>query len=170
MLLLRYDRPWKTSASNLENRNMFFTTLKDGLPRVYVSKAATLLSQHSEVINYNGWHQIAAIMPFKSCNLSEILLFIDGKKVSTFVSNDTPLHFQNLGRLEIGGVGFAGTDISTLFPSWKPFVGNIDEVHLWQSRMYPKQLRYPPFCQFDQGQNSRCIAIGKVITSKRSSI
>ena len=164
MLLLHYDRPWKASASGLDSKNMFSITLKDGLPRVYVSKAASLLSQHSEAINDNGWHQIAAIMPHKSCKLSEVLLFIDGKKVSTSLTNkDTPLHFENFGHTSIGGVGFAGTDLSNLFPSWKPFVGYIDEVYLWQRRVYAKQLRTAPIRRFKRRQDSKCTPTGRVV-------
>ena len=163
MLLLHYDRPWKATASGLENRNIFSITLKDGLPRVYVSEAATLLSQHSEAINDNGWHQIAAVMPHKSCKLSEVLLFIDGKKVSTRLTKDTPLHFENFGHLSIGGVGFAGTDLSNLFPSWKPFVGYIDEVYLWQRSINEKELRRAPIRRFKR-RNSKCRPTGKVVT------
>jgi hypothetical protein len=164
MLLLHYDRPWKATASGLENKNMFSITLKDGLPRVYVSKAATLLSQHSEAVNDDGWHQIAVVMPHKSCKLSEVLLFIDGKKVSTRLTNDTPLHFEYFGQLSIGGVGFARTDVSNLFPSWRPFVGYIDEVYLWQRRVYAKQLRTAPIRRFKRRKNSKCTPTGKVVT------
>ncbi|GFH57818.1 hypothetical protein CTEN210_14294 [Chaetoceros tenuissimus] len=164
MLLLHYDRPWKADASGLENRNIFSMTLKDGSPRIYVSKAATLLSQHSEAINDNGWHQIAAVMPYKSCKLSEVLLFIDGKKVSTSVTKDTPLHFENFGHLSVGGVGFAGTDVRNLFPSWKPFVGYIDEVYLWQRRVYARQFRTAPMRRFKRRKNSKCTPIGRVVT------
>lgn len=62
-------------------------------------------------------------VPSEVCSLSEVNMFIDGKRINTsVVDDDEVLFFVGFGSLFIGGTGFSALNQAE-FPSWKPYIG-----------------------------------------------
>jgi len=102
MVLVHYDRIW-TSAKKAE-MNMFSLTLDNGKPVLYASKTSRIKPMNTGMspLNDGGWHQVAVSMPSKGCSLSEVKIFIGGKRINTSVDNDEVLFLVGFGALSIG--------------------------------------------------------------------
>jgi len=147
MVLVHYDRAWKSGAS--AQKNIFSLILDNGKPVLYSSKTSTLKPLNSGMapLNDGGWHQVAVSMPRSGCRLSEVKMFIDGKPVATSVKNDDILFFVGFGSLSIGGTGFSFF-VQADFPSWEPYTGLLDEVNIWARTIWQKQLKQSPMKNF----------------------
>ena len=88
MILLHYAPLWKLDQG--VDRNIFSLTLKNGRPKVYASPKSTLTAG-GEPLNDGNWHNIAVIMPYESCPLSAVRIYVDGIQRPTSVSNGRKL-------------------------------------------------------------------------------
>ena len=69
-------------------------------------------------------------MPKDGCQLSEVLIYVDGKRVKTRVEgSDLSLHFNQAVRLGFGGLNYSNKAFDAL--DAKPFVGEMDEISIW---------------------------------------
>lgn len=103
--------------------------LNDGVPEVVISKSQKMAATGTK-LNDGKWHQIAVSMPHDGCLLSEVEIFVDGKKSETRLNgSDRKLHFNQAVRVGLGGLNYSHKGFDQL--PVKPFVGAMDEVSIW---------------------------------------
>jgi hypothetical protein len=103
--------------------------LDDGQPVVAISKTKTL-KLNTTKLNDNQWHTIKVSMPHDNSKLSDVTVAIDGKKVSTLLTNgDTNIRLNQAMRVAIGGKGYGHNAMKNV-PAIN-FTGLIDNVSLW---------------------------------------
>jgi len=137
MILVHYGFNFGTRSS----KNMFTLTLKNGTPMLYVASNAILIPKREYYLNDNTWHHIAVSMPTESCNLSDIIMYVDGKVIETTVKKDPNIFFITSGRLSIGGFGYSHESYESNFPHLSPFVGRVDEFYMWGRAINTDDLR-----------------------------
>ena len=137
MILIHSGPTWSTDTP----KDIFTLTLDNGAPALYASKGSVLrpIDFDNIVLNDGGWHQIVVSMTHRSCLLSEVSLFIDGKRVQTSATEDRHLFFINHSQISVGSLGYSATSEKD-FPNWSPFHGNIDEVEVWGKNIKRKDL------------------------------
>ncbi|AQQ09934.1 Laminin G domain protein [Sedimentisphaera cyanobacteriorum] len=124
MVLINTGSIWGSNVRNFLNLN-----LNNGLVQVEASKSSSLLAR-SERLNDSKWHHIAAVMPEDGCQLSEVLVYVDGKKCETKLKGaDTKLYFNQAVRLSFGGLGYSKKAFDSLGVS--PFIGMMDDISVW---------------------------------------
>ncbi len=112
-----------------ELKKFFNLHLNNGVPEVMVSENQCLVAEGAG-LNDGQWHHVAAVMPKDGCQLSEVLIYVDGKRVKTRVEgSDLPLHFNQAVRLGFGGLNYSNKAFDAL--DAKPFVGEMDEISIW---------------------------------------
>jgi hypothetical protein len=90
----------------------------------------------------NNWHHIAVSMPFDNCLLSQVEVYIDGKKKDySVVGVDDYMFHTTSGRCSIAGFGYASDIYEKIFPSVKPFIGFIDEFKLYTRGLTKMDLK-----------------------------
>ena len=83
-------------------------------------------------LNDGKWHHVAVSVHSDSCELSNVIMYIDGKPAeTTATSDDDYLYFMTSGRISIGGFGYTSKRYESEFPHLSPFFGKIDEFQLW---------------------------------------
>lgn len=112
---------------------MFTLTLDEGRPAVHISGESKLVaSDINMTLATNVWQHLAVSMPRKSCRLSEVRMFVNGKRVDTFIKGPDPrLFFVTAGSVSVGGFGFSHSEMETLLRNHTPYTGLIDEVYVW---------------------------------------
>ena len=133
LILFHYDHKFNGNSRD----NNFSMTLAYGQPKLYSSSTSVLQPAIPINLNDGRWHHIAVTMIRRSCLLSEVLMYIDGKSVRTQAINDDYLYVSSYGSLSIGGLGYSNTK-ETEFPSWRPYEGVIDEIYVWDRRIWPR--------------------------------
>ncbi len=79
-------------------------------------------------------------MPKESCRLSEVLIYVNGKKAVTRIKkgSDITLNFTKSMRLSIGGLGYTNKAFNKL--NVKAFKGLIDEVCIWTRSISAEEI------------------------------
>lgn len=104
-----------------------------------MEKKNRLIGANGVRLNYGYWHHIAMTMPRENCFLSQIYLYVDGKKVDTHIhGQDNEIHLTNSGVLALGGYGHAENVQTGFFP----FLGKIDEVYVWTRSLSSKEVEH----------------------------
>jgi hypothetical protein len=113
--------------------------INNGLPEVVISEDHNLLAL-TEKINDGNWHHLAVTMPKESCRLSEVLIYVNGKKTVTRIKkgSDITLNFTKSMRLSIGGLGYTNKAFNKL--NVKAFKGLIDEVCIWTRSISAEEI------------------------------
>lgn len=128
MILIHYGH----NFSGRSSKNIYTLTLQNGNPMLYISRTAILQPKMKYDLNDGNWHHIAVSMPRKSCNLSEVMMFVDGKAINTITDkNEANIFFVTSGRLSIGGFGYSHNSYEENFPHLSPFIGRLDEFYAW---------------------------------------
>lgn len=122
------------------SKDCFLLTLNDGVPNLYTSPKKKLFAVASTAINDGTWHHIAVTMPKKSCFLSEVILYVDGKKVTTNVDADDHVFHVTSGRMSLGGFGYSSSYYEEIFPQTKQYVGLMDDFKLWSRTIQDSDL------------------------------
>lgn len=133
MILFHYDHKFNGNSRD----NNFSMTLAYGQPKLYSSSTTVLQPALRRDLNDGEWHHIAVTMTSRSCLLSDVLMYIDGKLVSTRVADDDYLYVSTYGSLSIGGLGYSNTQ-QTEFPNWRSYEGVIDEIYVWDRNIEPR--------------------------------
>jgi hypothetical protein len=133
MILFHYDHKFNGNSRD----NIFSLTIAYGQPKLYSSSTSVLQPIIRNNLNDGKWHHIAVTMRSRSCLLSEVLMYIDGRSVSLRVTNDDYLYISTYGSLSIGGFGYSNTKQSE-FPTWRLYEGAIDEIYVWDRRIRPR--------------------------------
>ncbi len=89
MILLHYAPRWNLNQGGV--KNIFSMTLKGGRPKLYTSQTSSLTAG-GETLNDGKWHNIAVIMPYESCPLSNVKIYVDGDQKTTSVTDDRRLY------------------------------------------------------------------------------
>ncbi len=111
-----------------ELKKFFNLHLDDGAPAVVVSDSQRLVGEAR--LNDGRWHHVAAVMPKDGCRLSEVMIYVDGKRVKPLIEgSDLPLRFNQAVRLGFGGLNYSNKAFDAL--DAKPFVGEMDEISIW---------------------------------------
>lgn len=133
MMLLHYGATYSGSKAS---KDILTLTLNQGVPNLYTSSKKRLVPIASiEKLNDGKWHHIAVSMPKKSCLLSEIIIYIDGKKISAATDKDENIFFVTSGRMSIGGFGYSSSQYESMFPEIKPYVGLLDDFQVWSRKI-----------------------------------
>lgn len=141
------------------NKDIFLLTINEGNPFLYMSEDSYLTSEDDLNLDDGEWHHISISMPSDSCLLSEVFMYVDGKKVETFVTGpDKNIFYITSGSLSLGGWGYSsdifGVDI---FPDVENFEGMMDEFRLWGGTKVPKSTLKSTFNKhFAQNIDMKC--------------
>ncbi len=123
-LLVNSASCWNPVLKGFLNLN-----LNDGVPEVMIAPAQRLVVDGVR-LNDGAWHHIAASMPHDGCKLSEVGIYVDGKRVKTrLTGSDRPLHFNQSARLGFGGLNYSSKAFDAL--PVRPFEGALDEISIW---------------------------------------
>lgn len=126
-----------------KNKDIFLLTLKSGNPIFYVGEENFLHAAQGDLeLNDDEWHHISISMPSDSCQLSEVLMFVDGERIETTVTGaNKPIFFITSGQLSLGGWGYSNARFGDqAFSKMKKFVGMMDEFQLWGGRTVSETL------------------------------
>jgi hypothetical protein len=127
MILVHYG-----GTSSKSGKDIFTLTLNNGIPILYRSRASRFKPVFQYHLNDGKWHHVAVSMSENSCKLSDVIMYIDGKRAdTTATSDDDYLFFMNSGRISIGGFGYTSERYESEFPHLSPFFGKIDEFQMW---------------------------------------
>jgi len=128
VILVHYGHAFTENST----KNMYTLTLKKGTPNLYISPTAILEPVKRKLnLNDGNWHHIAVSMPTKSCKLSDVIMYVDGKVIETTTETETNIFFTTTGRLSIGGFGYSHISHEDIFPHLSPYVGKLDEFYMW---------------------------------------
>jgi len=120
---------------------MFTLTLSNGNPILYASPLQRLEPASAFHLNDNKWHHVAVSMPSPSCQLSEVLMYIDGRVVATKTPQKNPIiFFVTSGRMSIGGFGYSNERFEDALPNLSNFVGGIDDFFMWTRTIEEQDL------------------------------
>lgn len=136
MIVIHYGNNFTAKS----RKNIYTLTLSDGNPRLYLSAKSILQPRKNYNLNDGKWHHIVVSMPRPSCNLSDVVMYVDGQSVSTKAQNDINIFFVTSGRLSIGGFGYSHKGFDTVFPHLSPFLGKIGEFFLWSRALQRKDV------------------------------
>ncbi len=133
MILVHYGSIFDGTKTS---KDFLTLTLNEGIPNLYTSVKKRLipLDFHGG-LNDGKWHHIAISMPRKSCLLSDIIMFVDGKKIDTAAEKDSHIFYGTSGRMSIGGFGYSSKNYEDMFPRVTPFIGLIDEFQFWSRKI-----------------------------------
>jgi len=138
MVLVHYGQNF---GNTISYKDMFTLTLNNGTPILYSSPESALKPLNKDNLNDGQWHHLAVSMPKKSCRLSVVDMFIDGKNVKTKSPAINNHHFfVTSGSMSIGGFGYTSRVYDSTFPTVKPFIGGVDEFYLWSKPIKKKDL------------------------------
>jgi len=113
-------------------KDIFTLTLEKGTPKLYINDKSVLTPTKSQKLNDGSWHDVAVSMPSKSCNLSEVVMYVDGDIIETSIpQHDDHIFFMTSGQMSIGGFGYSHNSFESLFPHLKPFTGKISSFYMW---------------------------------------
>lgn len=132
MVLFNYGSAWNSQDLGTK-KDHFMLTLDNGIPAVRVHKNRSI-KVSTETINLadGNWHLIAVSMPFKSCLLSEVEIYIDRERAQTAIQGmDLNIFTTTAGRISLGGVGYFNRAYVKAYPNLDPFTGLLDDFRLW---------------------------------------
>jgi len=140
MILVNYGH----SFTGKSTKSSYTLTLQDGTPMLYISPTAILRPKMKYDLNDGDWHHIAVSMPRKSCALSEVIMYVDGKTIETSADGfgyDNEIFFTTSGRLSIGGFGYSHESYEENYPHLSPYIGRMDEVYVWARSLKGKDMK-----------------------------
>jgi len=138
VILVHYGHSFTANS----NKNIYTLTLQNGIPVLYISATMTLRPKWNKDLNDGNWHHIAVSMPRKSCALSEVIMYVDGKEIKTIIDGyDEIIFFTTSGRLSIGGFGYSHKSYEERFPHLSPFIARIDEFYVWGRALTGNDLK-----------------------------
>jgi len=156
MVIAHYGELWALNLGPSENPKHFHTlTLDNGNPKLYISANAHLAPSTALNLNDGKWHHISVSMSKKSCLLSEVEMYIDGKQVQTYTpQKDSHIFHLTGGRMSLGGFGYSA-NYEGLFPNMKPYEGLLDEFILF-ARPAAKDLKWMIAPAYDVKYTTGC--------------
>lgn len=143
-----------------KRKDMFTLSLEKGIPKLYTSPEKVLTAK-SQSLADDTWHHVAVTMPHKSCKLSEVRMFIDGKKVKSVLrgKDDGHIFMVTSGRVGIGSFGYSDQYFDNALPHLAPFVGSIDEFYMWSRSVDLDDVRISMRKSFRKFKNRKCIKL-----------
>jgi len=156
MILIHYGPLW---GKGLDEKDMFTLTLRDGNPVLYTNFARKAVTKYSDYsLNDNNWHHLAVSMPKHNCLLSEVKIYINGKRVESVVNprDDHHIFFLTTGRIGIGGFAYGIVPQDETFPEISPFLGQMDDIYVWGKTLLKNDMRLAMKKQFEVFTNRRC--------------
>jgi len=131
MVLLNYGSSWDGSKIH-NNKDHFMLTLEKGIPVIRIQTRKKAKSLNGKNLADDRWHHIIVSMPYKSCLLSEVQIYVDKSLHETKLEGaDVNIFTTTAGRLSIGGVGFYERAYSYSYPDIYPYDGLLDNFQLW---------------------------------------
>ena len=133
MVLLNYGSIWD-GAQVSRGKDQFMVTLDKGIPAIRIQPTKKVKSLISRSLADGVWHQIVVSMPYKSCLLSEVDIYVDGENYGTNLADGTQdlnIFTITSGRLSLGGVGYHTRAYDFSYPNIVPYNGLLDEFQLW---------------------------------------
>jgi len=130
MILVHYGPIFGTGHVS---KDIFTLTLRHGNPILYRNPDSELAPTAHLTLADGKWHRVEIFMPTESCLLSEVILYVDGKVITTYATKDDNIFFTTSGRMSIGGFGYAPRNYETLFNplNLTPYLGLMDHFKLW---------------------------------------
>jgi len=130
MILVHYGHTF--SVTDQTKKDILTLTVGgDGTLKLYTSPTSVLQSK----LSYNfahEWHHIAVSMPRSSCELSEVVIYVDGKPIPTVEPRkDKSIFFISSGKVSIGGFGHSNENFESLYPHLIGYRGAVDDFYLW---------------------------------------
>jgi hypothetical protein len=142
-------------------KDLLLLTIKDGLPILYTSNEKYVIPEGIQRLNDDVWHHIAITMPKKSCLLSEVNMYIDGRKKTTSVhGNDQHIFFYTTGSLSLGGWGYSHEAHEALFSNVTHYEGTMDDFRLWSRKINRRDLKMATKKNFEKNLDVSCIDDG----------
>jgi len=130
MILIHYGN--RKKGRDIPMKDIYTLTLQNGTPILYTAVDDMLIPKDNYNLNDGQWHHIAVSMPTRSCKLSKVVMYVDGKVINTAApENDRHIFFSSVGNVNIGGFGYSHVKYETIFPMWSHFVGRMDDFRMW---------------------------------------
>jgi len=166
MVLVHYGKVWGDVASPLSTKDFHMLTLDKGNPTLYIGTNAKLVPLQPLELHDDAWHHLSVSMPERSCLLSEVTMYIDGKMVSVYTPQDAQdrhiFHFSG-GKLSLGGFGYS-SNYEKAFPSVQPYTGLMDDFLLFGRPVSSKELEWMTAPNYDIRYGTSCIRTQQVNT------
>jgi hypothetical protein len=164
MVLVHYGQTWGDLLKTKWNKDFHTLTLNNGNPTLYISPVSKLLPVQRLQLNDNKWHHISVSMSNKSCLLSEVLMYIDGETVETFVpKNDKHIFHTTSGSMSLAGFGYT-SNFHEIFPNMKPFIGLMDEFIVF-AKPVSHQLSWMTAPSYQVRYGTECLSNGGISSS-----
>ena len=155
MVIAHYGQIWGIMSDHENPKNFHTLTLENGNPKLYISVDAYLVPSTALNLNDGKWHHLSVSMSKKSCLLSEVEMYIDGKQVKTYTpQNDNHIFHVTGGRMSLGGFGYSA-NYEALFPNMIPYEGLLDEFILF-ARPVAKDLKWMMAPAYDVEYSKGC--------------
>jgi len=138
-------------------KDVYTLTLSNGTPILYSGADNFVKPAKQQNLNNGQWHHISVSMPKKSCRLSEVDMYINGKTVKTNTpQEDRYLFFVTSGKMSIGGFGYSSVGFEKVFPNLRSYFGGIDEFYLWSRPLEKDDLLLAMQKNFIMRHNMGC--------------
>ncbi len=133
VVLIFYGDKWGIART----KHVFLLTLNDGTPNFYINQGTFAAPVEALALDDGDWHNIIISMPSKSCLLSEVLMYVDGRRIHTQISgNDDNIFYTTSGHLSLGGWGYSCDEFGqNIFDYISNFKGEMDDFQLWHDRV-----------------------------------
>ena len=129
MILVHYGSVF---GSNASSKDFFTLTLNNGKPKIYTQAQRFMTSSDDMNIADGSWHHVGVSMPRKSCLLSEVEVYVDGKMISTDgPETDKHIFTTTSGRMSFGSFGYSSNVYASTFPEMKTYQGLMDDLKVW---------------------------------------
>mmetsp|Transcript_15318 Transcript_15318/g.28840 ORF Transcript_15318/g.28840 Transcript_15318/m.28840 type:complete len:721 (-) Transcript_15318:47-2209(-) len=164
MIIVHYGHVWGDLVNGRSSKDFHTLTLDNGNPTLYIDADSKLIPVKSRQLNDNKWHHISVSMSRKSCLLSEVLMYVDGNKIDTFVpNNDKHIFHITSGSMSLAGFGYT-SNFEELFPHMKPFVGVLDEFLMFGVPVVD-QLRWMTAPSYIVRYGTNCVSNNRLSTT-----
>lgn len=133
VVLIFYGDKWGITKT----KHLFLLTLNEGTPNFYINQGTFAAPVEALALNDGDWHNIIISMPSKSCLLSEVLMYVDGRRIHTQISgNDDNIFYTTSGHLSLGGWGYSSDEFGqNIFDYISNFNGEMDDFQVWHDRV-----------------------------------
>ncbi len=156
MVLVHHANSWGGAVSNTSLIDHFTLTLDHGVPVVNVQPTVKLRPLDVMNIANGQWHHIGISMPRKSCMVSELEIYVDGRRLTrTKVNIDRHIFYTTSGRSSLGGFGYSNLGFEDAFPGVGPFIGVMDDFVMFARPLLVK-ADFPSLKPFMSNAKTSC--------------
>ncbi len=157
MVLVHHANYWGSYVTNLHPVYDHFTlSLENGNVVINTQPDIQWRSQSAQNLADGQWHHIAVSMPRKSSLVSELDVYVDGIRTTSYwVDGDRPIFETIAGRMSLGGFGYSNSGFEHAYPGMGPYTGAMDDFRLF-ARPLNMRKDFPSLVKFKGIPNTSC--------------